>query len=169
MEEEIILQNEDEEEVQVQEENFGSAVDLRNYVKKNIEYVNGDHEYGCYIETEDIGIRMLSTSDEGYIGECNLVGGVNSGSINFGATKDDIEALIEMIASENNSTIEITSKDDENENTIEITPIATTIKNVVTPEQDGDAVNKKYVDDIVGDINTILSTLTTPADGGDEN
>lgn len=36
---------------------------------------------------------------------------------------------------------------------------STTIKNVVTPTADTDAANKKYVDDITGDISTALDSI----------
>ena len=37
----------------------------------------------------------------------------------------------------------------------------------VTPTTNNQLVNKKYVDDLVGNINTILATLTTPSSGGE--
>ena len=33
------------------------------------------------------------------------------------------------------------------------------VTGILTPTEDNDAVNKKYVDDLVGDINTILATM----------
>ena len=44
-------------------------------------------------------------------------------------------------------------------NSIVLTPTETYIGNVRDPENDGDAVNKLYVDNLVGDIESILTTL----------
>ena len=39
-------------------------------------------------------------------------------------------------------------------------------KSSVVPTEDTHLVNKKYVDDLVGNINTVLATLTTPSNNG---
>ena len=43
-----------------------------------------------------------------------------------------------------------------------------TVNTNLTPTTDGQLVNKKYVDGLVGNINTVLATLTTPSSNGGE-
>lgn len=49
---------------------------------------------------------------------------------------------------------------------IEIDNTGTKITNVITPTNDGDAVNKLYVDSLVGDIGTILDNINGEVIGG---
>ena len=51
-------------------------------------------------------------------------------------------------------------------NHIVLTPTETYIGNINTPQNNRDAVNKKYVDDIVGDIGTILDNINGEVIGG---
>ena len=55
---------------------------------------------------------------------------------------------------------------EKNANVITLTPTQTTIKNIITPTNDGDAANKKYVDDSVSEIEPLVVDVSEDPDTG---
>lgn len=171
MEENINVEEEiQENNVQVEDEMYEAIIDLDEYVKKQTEYnLSGYTCYANYTVDSETLIEGTGTKDDtvvysdvflrpmpqyfytegGFTSVVNWNGVFSGAEFYSNASKDD--ALLVFRCNVGNV---------RNEG-IQMTQTQTKIINVPDPVDDGDAVNKKYVDDIVGNVNTILSTLTT--------
>lgn len=116
--------------------NFVTSTNLTDYVKKTI---SGSH--GSRFTLSQYADSFVVDVDDGQYDSTTIRSTVGQGAtISLKATKTGTNAAA---------------------NTLTLTPTATTITNVVTPTNNTDAANKKYVDDAVAGVTAPVTSVNT--------